>query len=104
MYFKRIILNYTHVSTYSHVGPYKKCIINMCPIEAGNYYLIRRHAHKLNWKHMYQISSFMHNIKTQVTLTPQMDQWTNIIAYHHVVLVKLKCVRKRFNIIICLFS
>ncbi len=53
---------------------------------------------------MYQINSSMHNIKTQATLTLQMDQWTNIIAYHHVVLVKLKCVLKRFNIIICLFS
>lgn len=74
---------------------------HMFPIETDNYYLIRRHAHKLNWKHVYQINSSMHNIKTQVTLTPQMDQWTNIIAYHHVVLVKLNCVRNRFNIMIC---
>lgn len=64
MYFKRIILNCTHVSTYCHVGPYKKMHNkHMCPIEADNYYLIRRHAHKLNWKHMYQINSSMHNIK-----------------------------------------
>lgn len=73
----------------------------MFPIKADNYYLIRRHAHKLNWKHVYQINSSMHNMKSQVTLIPQMDQLTNIIAYHHVVLVKVKCVHKRLNIMIC---
>lgn len=55
LYFKRIHLNCTHVSTYSHVGPYKKMHNkHLSPAEADKFYLMRKYAYKLNGKHMYQ--------------------------------------------------